>query len=113
MMLTILCCIFLFYLTYFVCGGSYTCMLIGCRDYANMIERRLAGLLMLSYINLLAPEVSMTRAIENVSRHKVPYAIILNEQNETHRSLTLNILHGIPQGNCTSLVIFFIFKCCQ
>ena len=63
-----------------------------------MLERRLAGLLMLTYINLLPPEASMTRAIENVSRHKVPYAIILNEQNEAHRSLTLNILHGTPQG---------------
>lgn len=75
------------------------------RDYANLIERRLAGLLMLSYINLLAPEVSMTRAIENVGRHKVPYAIILNDQNEAHRSLTLNILHGTPQGNALFIVV--------
>ncbi len=69
-----------------------------CRPYADMLERRLAGLKMLCNIRLLPEELPPVKAMEELSRRGIPYAITINAQNEVHRSITLNILHGTPQG---------------
>lgn len=36
--------------------------------------------------------------IEEASKRGHLFAIVINSQNEVHQSLTLNILHGTPQG---------------
>lgn len=68
------------------------------RQYAEMLERRLATFKMLCNIRLLPEELPPTKAMEELSRRRIPYAITINAQNEVHRSITLNILHGTPQG---------------
>ena len=68
------------------------------RQYAEMLERRLSTFKMLCNIRLLPEELPPTKAMEELSRRRIPYAITINAQNEVHRSITLNILHGTPQG---------------
>ncbi|XP_071784994.1 uncharacterized protein [Asterias amurensis] len=67
------------------------------RDYADLVERRLKGLALNTGLLLISVEASLPQALEDVTRRKVLYAIILTSQNEVHRSVTLNILHGSPQ----------------
>lgn len=40
----------------------------------------------------------MGRVLANISGRGTLFAIIVNISNEEHRSLTLNILYGQPQG---------------
>ena len=47
----------------------------------------------------VVPELDITMALDAAARRRLLFAIIVNEQNEVHRSMTVNILHGIPQGN--------------
>lgn len=75
-------------------------------------------------MDLLFPneEVPIGRVLANISSRGSLYAIVVMPQNEEHRSLTLNILHGLPQGNkrlnllhyCQHVVllqaIFFVAK---
>ena len=72
--------------------------LFATRDYADLVERRLKGIALNTGLLLISVEASLPQALEDVTRRKVLYAIILTSQNEVHRSVTLNILHGSPQG---------------
>lgn len=51
-------------------------------------------------MDLLFPneDVPIGRVLANISSRGCLYAILVMPQNEEHRSLTLDILHGIPQG---------------
>ena len=46
----------------------------------------------------LNSEMSLSTALDDVSRRGVLYAIVLTAQHEMHKSVTVNILHGTPQG---------------
>lgn len=50
----------------------------------------------------LNTEVSLTQALEDVGRARTPFAIIITQQHQVHRSCTVNILFGTPQGNYSS-----------
>ena len=63
-----------------------------------MIERRLKSSALLSDHEIAADEKLLPKAVEDATRRGLLYAVILKEQNELHHSLTLNILHGTPQG---------------
>lgn len=72
-----------------------------CSEYAEFIEQKLKnqGLL----VDLLFPneDVPIGKVLANISSRGCLYAILVMPINEEHRSLTLNILHGMPQGNKT------------
>ncbi|EEZ99461.1 nuclear receptor coactivator 5 [Tribolium castaneum] len=65
--------------------------------YAEYIEQRLKALGLI--VDLLFPneDVPIGRVLANISSRGCLYAILVMPQNEEHRSLTLNILHGNPQ----------------
>ncbi|KAI8491175.1 negative regulation of insulin receptor signaling pathway, partial [Branchiostoma belcheri] len=67
------------------------------RNYAEMVERRLRDLRLLTDMIFLNEQVSLAQALDDVSRRGVLYAVIVTSQHEMHRSVTLNILHGTPQ----------------
>ncbi len=69
-----------------------------CRQYAEAVERRLTQYKMLSNIRILPEELPPAKAMEQLTQRRIPFAITINAQNEVHRSITLNILHGTPQG---------------
>jgi len=73
------------------------------REYAEYIEHRLKQLGLT--VDLLFPneEVPIGRVLANISGRGSLYAIVVMPQNEEHRSLTLNILHGLPQGKSKGL----------
>ncbi|CAG9770506.1 unnamed protein product [Ceutorhynchus assimilis] len=66
-------------------------------EYAEFIEGRLKHLGLL--VDLLFPNeaVPIGRVLANVSSRGCLYAILIAPHNEEHRSLTLNVLHGLPQ----------------
>lgn len=61
-------------------------------------------------MDLLFPneDVPIGRVLANISSRGCLYAILVMPQNEEHRSLTLNILHGLPQGNFDFYLIMTI-----
>jgi len=46
-------------------------------------------------------ESEVMMAVEDATRHRMLFAIVVTEQNEVHRSITVNILHGVAQGTLT------------
>jgi len=66
-------------------------------EYAEYIEQRLKGVGLV--VDLLFPneDVPIGRVLANISSRGCLYAILIMPQNEEYRSLTLSILHGIPQ----------------
>ncbi|KAK6630681.1 hypothetical protein RUM44_002850 [Polyplax serrata] len=66
-------------------------------EYAESIEVRLKKLGLT--VDLLFPneEVPVSRVLAKIASRGSLYAILIMPQNEDHRSLTLNILHGQPQ----------------
>ena len=69
-----------------------------CRSYADAIERRLRSVGVVGHQLPLSSPDSLPKALEDITRRGLLFSITVNEQNEQHRSLTLNILHGTPQG---------------
>jgi len=43
-------------------------------------------------------ESEVMMAIEDATRHRMLFAVVVTEQNEVHRSITVNILYGMAQG---------------
>lgn len=80
--------------------------LVNFREYAESIEVRLKKLGLT--VDLLFPneEVPVSRVLAKIASRGSLYAILIMPQNEDHRSLTLNILHGQPQGWCFYFVYF-------
>lgn len=68
-------------------------------EFAEYIEHRLKSIGLT--VDLLFPneDVPIGRVLANISSRGCLYAILVMPINEEHRSLTLNILHGIPQGS--------------
>ncbi|XP_050300573.1 nuclear receptor coactivator 5 [Anthonomus grandis grandis] len=66
-------------------------------EYAEFIESRLKAMGLI--VDLLFPneDVPIGKVLANISSRGCLYAILVMPQNEEHRSLTLNVLHGIPQ----------------
>ncbi|CAH0548037.1 unnamed protein product [Brassicogethes aeneus] len=66
-------------------------------EYAEFIENRLKQLGLI--VDLLFPneDVPIGKVLANISSRGCLYAILVMPQNEENRSLTLNILHGLPQ----------------
>ena len=67
-----------------------------------MIEGRLRTSGLLCEVQTVADDGAVPQVLEEISRRTIPFAITLTAQNEAHRSLTLNILHGTPQGKPTA-----------
>ncbi|KAL3285280.1 hypothetical protein HHI36_019390 [Cryptolaemus montrouzieri] len=66
-------------------------------EYAEFIESRLKALGLI--VDLLFPneDVPIGRVLANISSRGCLYAILVMPVNKENQSLTLNVLHGIPQ----------------
>ncbi|KAM4583276.1 nuclear receptor coactivator 5 [Fundulus diaphanus] len=67
------------------------------REYAETVGRKVRDLGMVVDLIFLNTEVSLTQALEDVGRARTPFAIIITQQHQMHRSCTVNILFGTPQ----------------
>lgn len=68
------------------------------RSYAESIDARLRLAALISDIIIIPENMTIPQMVEEAQRKNCLFAIIVNSQNEQHKSLTLNILHGTPQG---------------
>ena len=82
------------------------------RSYAKQIEARLRSMKMIANVININDELTLPALMEAANRKKLPYVIVVRRQNEVHHSLTLNILHGAPQGKPHSQALLFVY-CCQ
>ncbi|XP_029188091.2 nuclear receptor coactivator 5-like isoform X2 [Acropora millepora] len=73
------------------------------RGYAEMVERRLksVGLVVELHFHGSQP---ISELLDDVARRGVLYAVVITSQHEIHRSVTVNILHGTPQGKDQNLL---------
>ncbi|KAE8298296.1 Nuclear receptor coactivator 5 [Larimichthys crocea] len=67
------------------------------KEYAETVGRKIRDLGMVVDLIFLNTEVSLTQALEDVGRARTPFAIIITQQHQVHRSCTVNILFGTPQ----------------
>lgn len=82
-------------------GGAWpvlTRLLCFRRDYAESVGRKVRDLGMVVDLIFLNTEVSLSQALEDVSRGGSPFAIVITQQHQIHRSCTVNIMFGTPQG---------------
>ena len=62
-----------------------------------MIERKLKRCAMLTHQRQISPHMQ-ANCVEDANRTGILFVIIVNSQNEMHQSITVNVLHGTPQG---------------
>ncbi|GFR30074.1 nuclear receptor coactivator 5, partial [Trichonephila clavata] len=67
------------------------------RAYAESVEARIKELGILVDVLFLKDEALLTQTIDDIARRGSLYAMVISPQNETHGSVTVNILHGAPQ----------------
>lgn len=65
--------------------------------------RKVRDLGMVVDLIFLNTEMSLTQALDDVSRGGSPFAIVITQQHQVHRSCTVNIMFGTPQGTKISL----------
>ncbi|GFN92386.1 nuclear receptor coactivator 5 [Plakobranchus ocellatus] len=67
------------------------------RAYGEAIEDRVKDLNIITAVTVMPEGRTASQMLEDLSQRDGLFAVFVNAQNETHRSLTLNILHGTPQ----------------
>ncbi|KAK3086625.1 hypothetical protein FSP39_021183 [Pinctada imbricata] len=67
------------------------------RNYGEFVERKLKALTLVVTLSVITEDKTIPQVIEESSKKGCLFAIVINSQNETHQSLTVNILHGTPQ----------------
>ncbi|GFU88638.1 nuclear receptor coactivator 5 [Trichonephila clavipes] len=67
------------------------------RAYAESVEAHIKELGILVDVLFLKDEALLTQTIDDIARRGSLYAMVISPQNETHGSVTVNILHGAPQ----------------
>uniref|UniRef100_A0A8C5R507 Nuclear receptor coactivator 5 n=1 Tax=Leptobrachium leishanense TaxID=445787 RepID=A0A8C5R507_9ANUR len=67
------------------------------KDYAESVGRKVRDLGMMVDLIFLNTEVSLTQALEDITRGGSPFAIVITQQHHVHRSCTVNILYDTPQ----------------
>lgn len=78
------------------------------REYAHIVRQQVESLGVLVEIRQLSPTMSLVHALSSASTRGCLYTIIITSQHETHRSVTLTILHGRnPQGLLMASIFFF------
>ncbi|KAH9507718.1 hypothetical protein Btru_053529 [Bulinus truncatus] len=65
--------------------------------YADAIERRVKDQNIITAVSVIPEGRTSAQMVEELTARDGLFAIFINPQNEQHRSLTLNILHGVPQ----------------
>ena len=73
-------------------------LLILSRGYGESIQTRLRAMGISANVMFPPPEVSIFEIVDRISRSGSLYAVVITTQNMYHKSCTLNILHGAPQG---------------
>ena len=82
-----------------LCSPAYLCAFVSAREYADMVRQRIETLGLKVDMAQLSPTVNLAEALDNAARRGLLYTIIVTPQHESHRSVTLTILHGRnPQG---------------
>ncbi|NXM82143.1 NCOA5 protein, partial [Oenanthe oenanthe] len=67
------------------------------KEYAESVGRKVRDLGMVVDLIFLNSEMSLTQALDDVSRGGSPFAIVITQQHQVHRSCTVNIMFGTPQ----------------
>ncbi|XP_053577792.1 nuclear receptor coactivator 5 isoform X2 [Bombina bombina] len=67
------------------------------KEYAEVVGRKVRDLGMMVDLIFLNTEVSLTQALEDITRGGTPFAIVVTQQHQVHCSCTVNILFGTPQ----------------
>ncbi|XP_068918833.1 nuclear receptor coactivator 5 isoform X2 [Petaurus breviceps papuanus] len=67
------------------------------KDYAESVGRKVRDLGMVVDLIFLNTEMSLSQALEDVGRGGSPFAIVITQQHQVHRSCTVNIMFGTPQ----------------
>uniref|UniRef100_A0A8B9SUG6 Nuclear receptor coactivator 5 n=1 Tax=Anas platyrhynchos TaxID=8839 RepID=A0A8B9SUG6_ANAPL len=63
----------------------------------SQVGRKVRDLGMVVDLIFLNTEMSLTQALDDVSRGGSPFAIVITQQHQVHRSCTVNIMFGTPQ----------------
>lgn len=76
------------------------------RKFAEFVERKLKAIQVFCAISLISEDQTIPQVVEVAAKKQCLFAIVVNSQNEVHQSLTVNILHGTPQGMSLACVSF-------
>ena len=80
-------------------------MLYFLRAYGETIENRIKEHCIITGVSVMPEGETATRMLEDFADRDGLFAVFVNAQNEVHRSLTLNILHGTPQGRSSKCLL--------
>ena len=97
----------------FLLSIVYSSVLFWFSVFGGEIESRLGAMGISASLMFPPVKVPIADIIDRIAREGCLYAIVVSSQNELHRSCTLNILLGAPQGKIAHSLhwVYSMFPC--
>lgn len=69
------------------------------REYAEFLEVNLKKMNMKVDLLFPNPDIPINRVLGTLAQRGTLYVLVVRDENKLYRSVTVDILHGIPEGN--------------
>jgi len=69
------------------------------REYAEFLEVNLKKMNLKVDLLFPNPDIPMNRVLGTLAQRGTLYVLVVRDDNKLYRSVTVDILHGIPEGN--------------
>lgn len=82
-------------------------------EYAEFLEVNLKKMNMKVDLLFPNPDIPINRVLGTLAQRGTLYVLVVRNENKLYRSVTIDILHGIPEGNVlySCSIIYFIILC--
>jgi len=68
-------------------------------EYAEFLEVNLKKMNMKVDLLFPNPDIPINRVLGTLAQRGTLYVLVVRDENKLYRSVTVDILHGIPEGN--------------
>lgn len=79
-------------------------------EYAEFLEMNLKKMNLKVDLLFPNPEIPMNRVLGTLAQRGTLYVLVVRDENKLYRSVTVDILHGIPEGNILYKISSTIIK---
>lgn len=86
--------------------NNFLFMLIS--EYAEFLEVNLKKMNMKVDLLFPNPDIPINRVLGTLAQRGTLYVLVVRDENKLYRSVTVDILHGIPEGNIIFNITFLM-----
>lgn len=83
-----------------------TLFLFSYSEYAEFLEVNLKKMKMKVDLLFPNPDIPINRVLGTLAQRGTLYVLVVRDENKLYRSVTVDILHGIPEGKLNKIPIY-------